>query len=327
MLVMLLVTSAVILLFPDLLGTVSAPFALERETEQFTGSIVSYKNVGNTEPPELSANTTTPDPRRSAPLRDDCLTIKMDNSDIFRGSLLLVNHEHQFDIPDDIELVPVSDLATGSYRVSGIDIMLNPEIIGPLNDMMDAFYAETGRDNLVIISGFRDYIRQQEILDDYIRLVGSTEASKWASRPGFSEHHTGLAADFGLLSSGSVRTFTGTGVNSWFRENSYRFGFILRYTAEKEGITGTTNEPWHFRYVGEPHASIMFRNNWCLEEYIALISEYSFDERYISQYGENTFEMYYTRGTEVKIPFDYEFDISGNNTDGFFVTLCYAPVR
>ena len=35
--------------------------------------------------------------------------------------------------------------------------------------------------------------------------------------------------------------------------------------AGKEAVTGIAHEPWHFRYVGLPHAILMSREGWTLE--------------------------------------------------------------
>ena len=55
--------------------------------------------------------------------------------------------------------------------------------------------------------------------------------------------------------------------NQWLRENSWKYGFILRYPKDKEEITEISYEPWHFRYVGKEAAEFMYRHNLCLEEF------------------------------------------------------------
>ena len=51
------------------------------------------------------------------------------------------------------------------------------------------------------------------------------------------------------------------------KNNSYKFGFILRYMKGKENITKYNFEPWHYRFVGKRLAKILYENNICLEEY------------------------------------------------------------
>jgi D-alanyl-D-alanine carboxypeptidase len=215
---------------------------------------------------------------------DSFFTVPMHDSDIYRGNLLLINRDHTYDISEDLDIIPAADAKTPSYRVADGDVTISASITSPLNDMMDAFFDETGISIVTIASGFRDYEKQQEILDTYTRRFGRNEALKWASPPGTSEHHSGLAVDFGVLNRGTVRTFTGTGDYSWFAENSYKYGFILRFTDKNTDITGVYVEPWHFRYVGNPHAYFMFQNDWCFEEYVELLMQHTFDDPYMALY-------------------------------------------
>ena len=84
-------------------------------------------------------------------------------------------------------------------------------------------------------------------------------AEQRVGTPGTSEHQLGLAVDV-----------QGTAAQEWMRENAWRYGFILRYPADKEEITGVMYEPWHFRYVGEDAAEYIMEHGICLEEFIAL---------------------------------------------------------
>jgi D-alanyl-D-alanine carboxypeptidase len=249
------------------------------------------------------------------------ITIHIGLSDICKGSLILVNHEYSYELPESSDFVVVSNVKTTSYRLADSGFLLSETIINPLNEMMDAFFAETGSSAITIRSAFRDLAWQQQIYNSYVSRVGQLNAGKWASLPGHSEHHTGLAFDFGVYSDGEVRGFSNTGVNTWFVNNSYRYGFILRYPAEKTDITGTTYEPWHFRYVGIPHAYYISENGLCLEEYIELLTEFTQDEPLSILYDDNIYEVFFTRSVDIGIPADSEYDISGNNIDGFIVTL------
>ncbi len=86
--------------------------------------------------------------------------------------------------------------------------------------------------------------------------------------PGASEHQLGLALD--LVAAGHnvlSEAFGETGEGIWLRDNSYKYGFILRYPKGKEHITGIEYEPWHFRYVGVEAATIIYENDLCLEEF------------------------------------------------------------
>ncbi|MBT9716618.1 hypothetical protein GPK57_12150 [Anaerobutyricum hallii] len=56
--------------------------------------------------------------------------------------------------------------------------------------------------------------------------------------------------------------------DQWLDENAYKYGFVKRYPEDKTDITGISNEPWHYRYVGTTVAKIMKEENLCLEEYL-----------------------------------------------------------
>ena len=86
--------------------------------------------------------------------------------------------------------------------------------------------------------------------------------------PGTSEHELGLCVD---IASGDS-SVTNEDVWNWLSKNSYKYGFIQRYTAEKQDITGIIPEEWHFRYVGKKAAEEMHENDLCLEEYLQMAS-------------------------------------------------------
>ena len=55
----------------------------------------------------------------------------------------------------------------------------------------------------------------------------------------------------------------------WIKENSYKYGFILRYPKGKEHIHGYIYEPWHYRYVGKDAAKIIHDEDITFDEYYA----------------------------------------------------------
>jgi len=281
------------------------------------------------EPPVTTESTPPPpvtdsppvEPPPPTPAEDLFTQIKMMPSDIHKGNLVLINHDHSYDIPDTLDLVAIADGKTESYGVADDGLLLSSTIVGMLNIMMDSYFRETDRSNVTVTSAFRDYDRQQEILDEYIAQYGRTEALRWAALPGHSEHHAGLALDFGVYSSGAMRTFTGTGVTEWFPHNAHTFGFILRYPNNKSDITKTAYEPWHYRYVGFPHSFAMYENNFCLEEYIDFVRDFTLEAPFEFSFEGYAFLIYFTKNTEIRIPIGYHHLISGNNIDGFVVTI------
>ena len=107
-------------------------------------------------------------------------------------------------------------------------------------------------------------------------------AAETINRPGTSEHQTGLCLDMHNLRTAERElavTFGENDAGKWLAENCYKFGYILRYEADKTDITGIAYESWHFRYVGRYHATRMHELDMCLEEYTEYLNEmeYEFD--------------------------------------------------
>lgn len=128
--------------------------------------------------------------------------------------------------------------------------------------------------SLRLASGFRSYAQQSQVYNSEVKLYGQTVADTESARPGHSEHQTGWAVDvedyartcevtdcFGTLPEGK-----------WVAANAYKYGFIVRYQAGKEAITGYRAEPWHLRYVGSGLASEMHAQNvTTMEEFFNVI--------------------------------------------------------
>jgi len=116
---------------------------------------------------------------------------------------------------------------------------------------------------LYIFSSYRDYNKQYHL---YYNV--NNQNDEYVARPGFSEHQSGYALDISTLYHGLTNNFQYSDEYKWLIENSYKYGFILRYPEEKENITGYKYEPWHFRFVGEDIAEFLYKNKLTLEEYI-----------------------------------------------------------
>lgn len=145
-----------------------------------------------------------------------------------------------------------------------------------LLSMLNAAKAD-GITNWQVSAGYRSIHDQQEIFDEkvseYMRTNGlSRTQAKSATAltvadPGTSEHHTGLAFDMTVPGAGA---FKYTEQCKWLHAHCWDYGFIIRYTDEKQDITGFLGEEWHIRYVGEEHSKTIRDLGICLEEYILL---------------------------------------------------------
>jgi len=118
----------------------------------------------------------------------------------------------------------------------------------------EAMFAAAKHDGLqlMLASGYRSYNLQVSVYGAEVKNFGQTQADRESARPGFSEHQTGLAADIEPASRTCEVTdcFGDTAEGKWVAANAYKYGFILRYTPDKESVTGYRHESWHVRYVG-----------------------------------------------------------------------------
>lgn len=156
--------------------------------------------------------------------------------------------------PDDLVVVPVAHTWEPEMRQEASDAVVA---------MFQAAADEAGL-ALASNSAYRSYSTQEEIYDGDDTLT---------ARPGYSEHQTGLVMDIGAESGecSLAACFGDTPEGVWLRDNAYRFGFILRYPADKIDVTGYEYEPWHFRYVGVDLATEMHdRGITTLEEFFGL---------------------------------------------------------
>lgn len=120
---------------------------------------------------------------------------------------------------------------------------------------------------------YRSVARQQEIVDSYMGKYGADYVRRYVARPGYSEHHTGLALDLYLVKDGvpvkeNAETMKETELWRRVHGRISGFGFILRYPEGKEKVTGIAYEPWHLRFVGEATAQRMAWHELTLEEYL-----------------------------------------------------------
>ena len=133
--------------------------------------------------------------------------------------------------------------------------------------------AETG-EIIVSVSGYRSYQTQATIYQRKKESVGVKKADQYVARAGASEHQLGLAMDLGWKDyQGTSEKFVRSKAGKWTTENCWKYGFILRYQAGWEDITGYNQEEWHFRYVGEEHAKAIYENQMPLETYLILLRQ------------------------------------------------------
>ena len=253
-------------------------------------------------------------------------TVALQQSDLHDGFLLLIGNSYPCE-HDGIDLVNMSESSNGTYLLSNLIMEANETTLNQMNLMFGDFHAAVGDNDVMISCCYRSRSLQQELYDEEIAEKGEEEGSRWVTQPGCSEHQSGYAFDLSLMDdNGIITEFDGEGKYGWIAENCAHYGFVIRYPEDKTDITGIYHEPWHIRYVGTAHAYYMQQNNLCLEEYIELLKEYSVENPLEYQDVEiNRWSIYYVPAengtTEVPVPDGCEYEISGNNVDGFIVTV------
>lgn len=126
--------------------------------------------------------------------------------------------------------------------------------------------------NIYISSGYRSYNYQVNVYNRYVKSDGAAVADTYSSRPGNSEHQTGLCFDLNTIED----SFQYTNEGKWINDNCYKYGFCIRFPKGKDSATGYQYESWHLRYVGVDLATKLYNNgDWLsLEEYFGITSQY-----------------------------------------------------
>ncbi|NEU32064.1 M15 family metallopeptidase [bacterium LRH843] len=145
--------------------------------------------------------------------------------------------------------------------------MMREEAAAALKEMFDS--AELDGIYLAGVSAYRSHKVQTTIFNQYVQIDGEENAKKYSATPGTSEHETGLAIDVsGSNAKCAVEDcFADTDESAWLETHAAEYGFIIRYPAGKEEVTGFKYEPWHLRYVGKELAIELNKFGITLEEY------------------------------------------------------------
>jgi LAS superfamily LD-carboxypeptidase LdcB len=181
--------------------------------------------------------------------------------------LVVANKAHK--LPDGYE---PSDLTRPNVAMSA-DWTLREPAARALEEMFEA--AEQDGVHLVLGSAYRPESYQRQLWNNYAAQYSPERADRISSRPGYSDHQTGLATDLCGVSDTSTdlsRSFEDTVEGAWLRDHAHEYGFIMRYPKDKEDITGYAYEPWHFRYIGVEYATKIYNRDvfYTFEEYFGI---------------------------------------------------------
>lgn len=242
---------------------------------------------------------------------------------IHEGPLVLVNATHVYTFPaTNSHLVTIyqeliSSQNYGKYfsPVSS-QLMMDRTAYQAMNKMLTAFSEQSGLGNAIVVAdAYRSYEQQA--------------AKNSSTAAGYSDHHTGLSCTLNVAGGNEIKN---TAPYDWIYQNCHKYGFVVRYPADKTAFTGVGNYEECFRYVGAAHAYVMKTTNMCLEEYLTSLRSYTKDaplkvtiEDASAQAGGAVYEIYYVASvgaeTAVPVPTDATYTVSGDNEGGFIVTV------
>lgn len=223
-------------------------------------TILSGSEPGSTaDSKEMSESTTADAKRTDAESGDANIAAEW--------PLLLVNPWNT--IPEGYaDTIRLTELINGQ----SVDQRCYPDLQAMMDDCRAAGYSP------YICSSYRSQAKQTSLFEHNVSALmqagyseedARTETARNVAKPGTSEHQLGLAVDivdknYQVLDEAQEDT----AVQKWLMENSWRYGFILRYPTDKSDITGIVYEPWHYRYVGKKAAEEIYRDGIVLEEYL-----------------------------------------------------------
>ncbi len=259
--------------------------------------------------------TQAPAAQQQAP---EYTTQQMEYSKIYNGDLVLINTLNAYKFQeDDISLVTIYDNKNEYYAASDLVISLDANVVTQLNALMAAYATASGNTDLRIIGGYRTLEAQNDKYNNgNSRFQG-----------GYSDYHSGRSFDIGIFPpTGSSGYYKPEGSYAWLDENAASYGFILRFPSGKDSVTGEESRTYTYRYVGVPHAVYMKQNGLCLEEYTEQIKSYTQSAPLSVTSGSSVYQVYYVPATQngttdVPVPSNLPYTVSGNNSDGFIVTV------
>lgn len=238
------------------------------------------------------------------------MIVKLNRKDINKGYLILIN-------PDYLLQKETMNLVSFSNEYKNIE--LEQEVNNHLHLALESIEANN---KIVPVSGYRTLEEQIDIYESSLKENGEEFTKKFVALPNASEHQTGLAIDL-ALNEGKIDficpSFPYYGICQEFRNVAPKFGFIERYKEEKKKITKISKEEWHFRYVGYPHSQIISDLDFCLEEYIEYLKRFTYPNNSLNY--ENYKIFYIPYKSEELLELNNDFSISGNNIDGFILTI------
>jgi len=249
------------------------------------------------------------------------------DAQLSRGSLLLVNSNHRYDIPTDLNLVNCYDYreqnkeTNESYNLIDRSPRLEANAMEHAHKMLIDLGAATENHSIMISSAFRTY---------------EDQANKEIAQ-GHSDHHTGLLLSLTVYGGASpyLSHESNEALNTWLNDNAHKYGFVVRYPENKVESTGVSDYTNAFRYVGVAHSTYMKEHDLSLEEYVDYLKENTSADKCLKLTAAdgNNYAIYYVAcegGSEIEVPeqianpngsTSHPYTVSGTNEGGVIITV------
>ena len=262
-----------------------------------------------TKKPTIEINITeseVPETEKHNPMFSETV---IDESQLFSGSLVKVDSTTPYISTEMTQTVDLIYYRNDYYTlINETDsVILNADAGEALNLMMADYYNSTGKANFLVYGTTDTYTGEGSYCPE-----------------AFPESVTGNTIDLAVNVGSTVLTYDGCDEEKWIIDNCYKYGYIVRFPANKSQMTGNAFCPWHLRYVGKVHSAVMNELNCCLEEYLELLKKYTYDHPLTYNLNGTMYIIYSVQSTgqttNAKVPAMNEYTISGNNTDGFIIT-------
>ena len=199
--------------------------------------------------------------------------------DIAGKEWVLVNKDRPLN-PIDFAPEDLRAMKTSEHLDNSRELRLTNAAATALEELARAMHQQ-GAGQLFVNSAYRTYNYQGELFLQKVEQYGEEEALLRSAKAGYSEHQTGLAVDVSVPAQGCaiMACFGDTEGGIWLAENSWKYGFIIRYEEGTSEITGYTYEPWHLRFIGKPLAKMYHESGMnTLEEFWQLPASPSYPQ-------------------------------------------------
>jgi D-alanyl-D-alanine carboxypeptidase len=234
---------------------------------------------------------------------EGCVTVPQDETAVHNGMLVQLDSTHSYQ--GNTGNLVTFDNKNDSYRMKRLDLTVQEDVVTAMNSLGSAYQNANGSADLMVYSTTAAYAVDGSLYPDVL-----------------PDRSSGYCVDLCILN--ADESISKISENTWLENNAYLYGFVFSYTEADEATTGIAAAPYHLRYVGAVHAGIMHEQNLTLSEYYDFLKSHTISVPLYYTVNGTVYTVYYVPAndgtTEVPVPLNANYEISGNNSDGYIVT-------